>query len=327
MQVSPQNLLPAEHRSYYLFGEDRDILFEKAEALLAEGEPEAIRLRLDVSELERYEVESRSQGLFGPQACYAMVRNAESATPKQSEHLLKLVASVEAENRLILCAPDITWKKAMHKKMLAESHVVSCEFRQPTLAQFRTWLDNEIKISNLYVTPDAVDMMSERLHGLSAAAQQLIQRMKLYDHDEGVQFDVKLVSALLGEHAPEDLDDFCHAVAMKDMRAIPLLRHLLVNQQVSDVQMHTWLAMRIQQMLMFMWHQSKGERRPAQAARLFGASSQLVPKEVRHWTAPELMDAMKKMTDTEKLLKGASIEARFMVLERLVYDLIGHQHA
>jgi DNA polymerase III delta subunit len=155
-----------------------------------------------------------------------------------------------------------------------------------------------------------------------AAAKQLIQRMKLYDHEEGVQFDVKLVSALLGEHAPEDLDDFCHAVAMKETRSISLLRRLLVNQQVSDVQLHTWLAMRMNQLLMFMWHQSKGERRPAQAARLFGASSQMVPKEVHHWTAPELMDAIKKMTDTEKLLKGASVEGRQMVLERLVLDLI-----
>ena len=326
MQVSPSKLLPAEHRSYYLFGEDRDDLFASAEALLAAGDEGAIRLRLDVSELERYEVESRSQGLFGPQACYAMVRNAESATPKQSEHLLALAASVEPCNRLILCAPDITWKKALHKKMLAESLVVSCEFRMPTLAQFQAWLADEIKASNLYVTQDAILMISERLSGLKAAAQQLIQRMKLYDHEEGVQFDVKLVSELLGEHAPEDLDDFCHAVAMKETRAIPLLRHLLMNQQVSDVQLHTWLSMRMNQLLMFLWHQSKGERRPAQAARLFGASSQLVPQEVRHWTAPELMDAMKQMTDSEKLLKGASIEARLMVLERLVLNLIT-QHA
>ncbi len=324
MQVSPSKLLPAEHRSYYLFGEDRDDLFASAEALLAAGDEGAIRLRLDVSELERYEVESRSQGLFGPQPCYAMVRNAESATPKQSEHLLKLAASVAPENRLILCAPDITWKKALHKKMLAESLVVSCEFRMPTLAQFQAWLADEIKASNLYVTQDAILMISERLSGLKAAAKQLIQRMKLYDHEEGVQFDVKLVSELLGEHAPEDLDDFCHAVAMKETRAIPLLRHLLMNQQVSDVQLHAWLSMRMNQLLMFLWHQSKGERRPAQAARLFGASSQLVPKEVRHWTAPELMDAMKQMTDSEKLLKGASIEARLMVLERLVLNLITH---
>ena len=326
MQVSPSKLLPTEHRSYYLFGEDRDDLFASAEALLAAGDEGAIRLRLDVSELERYEVESRSQGLFGPQACYALVRNAESATPKQSEHLLALAASVEPDNRLILCAPDITWKKALHKKMLAESLVVSCEFRIPTLAQFQAWLADEIKASNLYVTQDAILMISERLSGLKAAAQQLIQRMKLYDHEEGVQFDVKLVSELLGEHAPEDLDDFCHAVAMKETRAIPLLRHLLMNQQVSDVQLHTWLSMRMNQLLMFLWYQSKGERRPAQAARLFGASSQLVPQEVRHWTAPELMHTMKQMTDSEKLLKGASIEARLMVLERLVLNLIS-QHA
>jgi DNA polymerase-3 subunit delta len=134
MQVSPQNILPPKHVSYYLFGEDRDALFETAEALLAEGEPNAVRLRVDASELGQIEVESRSQGLFGPQACYALVRNADGATPKQSEHLLQLAASVQPGNRLIICAADITWKKAMHKKMLAESLVVSSEFRMPSVA-------------------------------------------------------------------------------------------------------------------------------------------------------------------------------------------------
>ncbi|HID36847.1 MAG TPA: hypothetical protein EYP39_05655 [Ghiorsea sp.] len=327
MQVSPKKLIPAEHRSYYLFGENRDELFEAADGLLAQGEEGAIRLRLDVSELERYEVESRSQGLFGPQACYALVRNAESATPKQSEHLLKLAASVEAENRLILCAPDITWKKALHKKILAETKVVSCEFRVPSLEHFQAWFEGEVKSSNLYVTPDAISMMAERLQGLRQAAKQLITRMKLYDNEEGVQFDVALVGELLGEQAPQDLDEYCHAVAMKETRAITLLRRLLINQQVSDVQLHTWLSMRLNGLLMFLWHQRMGERRPAQAARLFGAASQLVPQEVKHWNAPELMAAMKKLTDTEKRLKGASTESRMMVLERLTLDLITHEQS
>ena len=322
MQVFPQKLLPAEHRSYYLFGEDNDSLFEAAEALLVEGQADALCLRVDVSELERIEVESRSQGLFGPQACHALVRNAQSATPKQSEHLLRLAASVAPENRLILCAPDITWKKALHKKILAESKVVSCEFRTPSASQFQAWLKAEITSSNLYITPQAQDFMFERLNGLKAAAKQLLERMALYDNQEGIQFDLALLGALLGEHAPQDLDDFCHAVAMKETRAISLLRQLLVNQQVSDVQLHTWLSMRLHGLLMFLWHQRMGERRPAQAAGLFGAASQLVAKEVKQWSAPELMDAMKKFTDTEKLLKGASIEARMMVLERLVFGLI-----
>lgn len=322
MQVSPQNILPVEHRSYYLFGEDRDALFETGETLLAAGETDALRLRVDVSELERIEVESRSQGLFGPQACYALVRNAESATPKQSDHLLQLAASVGSENRLILCAPDITWKKALHKKILAETKVVSCEFRIPSAEHFQSWLSQTIQRENLYVSEAALHMVTERLSGLRAAARQLINRMKLYDNEEGILFDTVLLGELLGERAPDDLDDFCHAVAMKDIRAIPLLRHLLLNQQVSDVQLHTWLSMRLNQLLMFLWYQASGERSPSQAARLFGAARQLVPKEVRFWNATELMLAMKKLTDTEKLLKGASVEARFMVLERLTLQLI-----
>jgi len=324
MQVSPNQLLPAEHRSYYLYGEDRDALFESADKLLAEGETEAVRLRVDVSELDRVEVESRSQGLFGPQACYALVRNAESATPKQSEHLLKLAASVVPGNRLILCAADITWKKAMHKKMLLETLVVHAEFRRLTDVQFADWLANEVKIANVYIKPDALQMVAERLTGMKAAAKQLIQRMKLYDNDEGIQFDTALVGEMLGEHAPEDLDDFCHAVAMKQSQAIDLLRKLLINQQVSDVQLQTWLSMRLQQMLMYLWYQNKGERYPSRTAKLFGKASQLVPKEVKCWTAQELMDAMQSLTQTEKLLKGASIESRFMVLERLVLGLISH---
>jgi len=322
MQVSPQNILPAKHTSYYLFGEDRDALFEVAEALLAEGEQDAMRLRVDVSELEKIEVESRSQGLFGPQACYALVRNAESATPKQAEHLLKLAASVEAGNRLILCAADITWKKAMHKSILAESLVVSSEFRTPSVEHFQTWVAEQIKQANLYIEHDALEMIGERLCGLRSVVKQLIKRMKLYDNEEGINFDTKLVGELLGERAPDDLDSFCHAIAMKESQAVHLLRQLLINQQVSDIQLLTWLSMRMNQLLMYLWYQAKGERSPIQAARIFGAARQHISKEVRLWTAPELMLVMKNITDAEKLLKGASIESRHMVLERLVLQLI-----
>ncbi|MDX8388592.1 MAG: hypothetical protein R8M46_08720 [Ghiorsea sp.] len=322
MQVSPQNILPPKHRSYYLFGEDRDGLFETAEALLAEGEPDAVRLRVDASELGQVEVESRSQGLFGPQACYALVRNAESATPKQSEHLLALAASVEPENRLIICAADITWKKAIHKKMLAESLVVSSEFRMPTVEGFNTWLVDQVKHANLHVTHEALEMIGERLCGLRTAAKQLIARMELYDHDEGINFDTQLVSELLGERAPDDLESYCHAVAMKDVQSIHLLRQLLVNQQVADVQLFTWLSMRMNQLLMYYWYQAKGERNPIQAAKIFGEARQHIATESRQWTATELMGVMKELTRVEKLLKGASVEARQTVLERLTLELV-----
>ncbi len=322
MQVSPQNILPAQHRSYYLFGEDRDSLFETAEALLAEGEQDAVRLRVDVSELEKIEVESRSQGLFGSQACYALVRNAEAATPKQSDHLLKLATSVAADNRLIVCSADITWKKALHKKMKEESLVTSSEFRVPSLENFQVWLAEQMKGENLYIEHNALLMIGERLCGLRTAARQLIARMKLYDNDEGVNFDTALVGELLGERAPDDLESYCHAVAIRDVQAIHLLRHLLLNQQVSDIQLLTWLSMRINQLLMFLWYQGKGERRPGQAARIFGPASQLVPKEVNFWSAASLMDATQKLAEAEKLLKGASIESRQLVLERLTLELV-----
>ncbi len=324
MQVSPGKLLPAQHRSYYLFGEDRDALFEAAEALLAAGDADAIRLRVDVSELDKIEVESRSQGLFGAQACYALVRNAESATPKQATHLLQLLTMVQPENRVIVCAPDITWKKAMHKKILAEKDVIAAEFRMPSEVDFRAWLIEQIKDAGLDVGRDVVDMLAERLCGMREAAKQLITRMRLYDHGEGVHFDMALAGALLGEHAPQDLDDFCHAVAMKEARAIGLLRQLVLNQQVSDVQLLTWLSMRLQQMLMFVWYQSKGERSPIQAAKVFGAARQLIGKEVRQWSPVALMQAQKFVVDAEKHLKGASVESRIMVLERLVLHLIQH---
>lgn len=322
MQVSAQKILPAQHQSYYLFGEDRDTLFETAESLLAEGEHEALRLRVDVSELDKIEVESRSQGLFGPQACYALVRNGETATPKQSEHLLKLAASVESGNRLIICAADITWKKAMHKQMLAESLVVSSEFRMPSMDDFQRWFMEQIKQANLYVEHDAILMAVERLCGLRLAAKQMIQRMKLYDNGEGINFDTKLLGELMGERAPDDLESYCHAVAMKQTQAIHLLRHLLINQQVSDIQLLTWLSMRMNQMLMYLWYQAKGERSPIQAARIFGDAKQYIGKEVQQWSAPELINVIKALTEAEKLLKGASIESRQMVLERLTLQLI-----
>ena len=322
MQVSPQALLPAKYSAYYLFGEDRDGLFDAAEALLQEGEQDAVRLRVDISELGRIELESRSQGLFGAQACYALIRNAETATPKQTEHLVKLAKNTEPHNRLIICAAEVNKKKAMHKHLNGENSIISSEFRTPSLESFQSWISELLGHSNLEVDHDAIMMIAERLCGMRGAARQLLERMQLYDNGEAVRFDLQLVGDLLGERAPDDLESYCHAVAAKSPEALSLLRQLLHHQQVSDVQLLTWLSIRINQLLMYLWYKGKGDYKPAQAAGIFGPASKRVPQEVNQWSAPKLVDATYKVTEVEKLLKGASVEARYVVLERLTLELI-----
>ncbi|MDQ6982921.1 MAG: hypothetical protein Q9M08_07985, partial [Mariprofundus sp.] len=104
MRLYPDKLLPPQYHVYYLFGDDHDALFETAELLLIAGQNSALRMRLDINELARFEEEYRNQGLFGPSCFYALVRNAQSANPKQIDHLLRLVEMSVDEHRLIICA-------------------------------------------------------------------------------------------------------------------------------------------------------------------------------------------------------------------------------
>ncbi len=330
MKRSPSNVLESEMSAFYLYGEDSDALFEMGEALLAKGDPEAIRLRVDVSELAQVETESRSQGLFGPSKCYALVRNAESASPKQGEHLLNMVAEVRPENRLIICAPGIVWKKAMHKKMQAyagsgQSELVQCEFHTPTPADFQQWLAREIKIQQLHITDEALQMMGERLHGMRAAARQLIERLRLYDNGQRESLGMHVVGDLLGERSPEDLEAYCHAVAKKDSSALLLLRRLISNQQVAEVQIISWLGTRMNQLLMYCWYQAQRERNPLQKSRVFGEARKQIPQEAKRWKGKELSLAIKRITEAEKLIKGASVENNLVVLERMTMDLLSRE--
>ena len=322
MRLQPQQLLPPQHSSYYLHGEDQDAMFEAAEALLAAGEPEANRLRVDVKELSRIEAESKNQGLFGPACCYALVRNAQSANPKQTEHLLKLAHSVLPDNRLIICAPGIDWKKALHKKMKAESTLAQCEFHLPDEAGFRRWLQEEIRKSGLNISSETVSWMSERLCGMRMAARQSIQRLVWYDGGAGEVLTLEVIGELLGERAPDALEDWCHAVARRDAGALALTRRLLYDQHLAEVQMLSWLGTRMQQILMYRWHQSRQERNPLQAAKVFGAARGKVTDESRCWSGAELNMVVNRIMAAEKLIKGASVEDKPIVIERLVLDLI-----
>lgn len=322
MRLPPQQLLPPRHRSYYLHGEDQDAVFEAAEALLAAGEPEAVRLRVDVKELSRIEAESKNQGLFGPARCYALVRNAQSATPKQTEHLLKLAHSVLPDNRLIICAPGIDWKKALHKKMKAENALAQCEFHLPDEAGFRRWLQEEIRTSGLNISSEMVIWMSEHLCGMRLAARQSIQRLLWYDGGAGEALTLEVIGELLGERAPDALEDWCHAVAKRDPGALGLTRRLLYDQHLAEVQMLSWLGTRMQQILMYRWYQSGQERNPLQAAKVFGAARGKVVDESRCWSGAELSMAVSRIVAAEKLIKGASLEDKSIVIERLVLDLI-----
>ncbi len=322
MKCSPARLLESNAPACYLFGEDFDAIFEAAEALLQGGDADATRLRVDCSELARVETESRNQGLFGPSICYALVRNAESATPKQGDHLLKMVTEAREENRLIICAPGVSWKKALHKKMQAEPNLAQCEFNIPTPAAFRQWLAEELGKHQLNMCDEAIQMMGERLHGMRAAARQLIERLKLYDGGEGKRIGMEIVGDLLGERSPEDIEAYCHAIASKDSAALGLLRRLVNEQQVSEVQVLSWLGTRMNQLLMYRWYESQRERNSLQKARVFGDARRRVPQESKRWKGSELSYALKRMVQAEKLIKGASVEAKVVVLERMTIDLI-----
>ncbi len=323
MRLNPDKLLPPQHHVYYLFGEDHDALFEAAESLLEPGHETALCMRLDINELARFEEESRNQGLFGPSCCYALVRNAQSANPKQANHLLRLAGMSGKENRLIICAPGIDWKKALHKKMKALSALPQCEFKLPDEAGFRRWLDQELINSSLKITPEAAQWMAERLFGMRLAARQMIERLRWYDNSSGKELGIDIIAELLGERAPDALEDWCHAVAMRKPGAVQLAMRLLRDQQVAEVQMISWLGTRLQQILMYRWFQSQRDRNPLGAAKVFGEARQKVAEESRCWRGPELTAAVSRIVQVEKLVKGASVEDKYIVVERLTLDLIG----
>jgi len=323
MKIVTSQLSKLDHRCYYLSGEDSDALNESADALLDAGDKNAIRLRLDVSELSRIEEESRNQGLFGSTICYALVRNAESATPKQTTYLLALATSVRSGDRLIICAPGIAWKKALHKKIQVLKDVASCEFKHMNVRVFHHWLQDEIEAAGLKVHSYALPLISEQLCGMRLAARQWIERLKLYDHGKGEELSQEVLTALLGERAPDDLDAWVHAVAVKDKAAVRLTLRLLHDQKVSEVQLHAWLSTRFQQLLMYRWYQMKGDHNPLQTAKVFGDARKKIPQEARLWQGSDLSQAVATLQETEMLLKGASIESKTIVMERLVLRLIG----
>jgi len=322
MKISPSQLPRLEHRCYYLSGGDRDALNESADALLVAGDEQAVRLRLDVSELARFEEESRNQGLFGSSICYGLVRNAESATPKQTEYLLKLAVSVSEGNRLVICAPEIAWKKVLHKKMQALSDVAHCEFKQPNVQAFQQWLQDEVRKAGLSIDEQALPIVAEQLCGMRLAARQWIERLHLYDGGKGEALSQQVMTELLGERAPDDLDVWVHAVAMKDKAAVRLVLRLLRDQKVNEVQLHSWLSTRFQQLLMYRWHQAKGHRNPLQAAKVFGDARSKIPQEAKHWQGASLANAVAALQKVEMLLKGASVEDKPVVMERLTLLLV-----
>ncbi len=327
MRLNPDHLLPPKHHIYYLSGEDHDALFEMADLLLAAGEENALRMRLDVSELNRIEVESRNQGLFGPSACYALVRNAQSANPKQIAHLLQLLDTLGPDHRLIICAPGIEWKKALHKKMKAIASVPHCEFKPPDEAGFNRWLDQQLVNSGLNISPEASQWMGEHLYGMRLAARQMIERLRWYDNGSGAKIGMDIVAELLGERAPNALEDWCHAVAMRKPAAVSLCMRLLREQQLAEVQMISWLGTRMQQILMYRWFQAQHDRNPLGAAKVFGDARQKVADESRVWRGTELTAAVSRIVQAEKLVKGASLEDKQVVIERLTLALITPESA
>ncbi len=322
MKLAPSKLIPAQYTCYYLYGEDRDALFESAEALLACPEGKAQTIRADIGEIERIELESKHQGLFGTVRCHALIRNAESASPKQTEQLLQLVDHLPEETRLVICAAGIEARKALHRKMMTLTQVASCHFPRPTSAKFREWLLACLADEGLKLSKGAEVLLAEHLDGMRLAAQQAIERLRLYDGGKGEELGTDVVGDLVGEHSPDELADYCRAMAMREGRAISLLHRLLHEQHVAEVLILSWLQTRFQGLLLYLWHAQGNSGDAVRRAGLFKENRKLVPQEARHWQPLPLMRALALISEAEVKLKGASIESKPIVMERLALQLL-----
>jgi len=321
VKLPPSRIMPPEHACYYLTGDDEDAVFEMAEMLLAHDSEHAVLVRVDVDELVRVH-ENLAPGLFGESGCHAMVRNAASARPKQMEQLVKLATNSPEGLRLVICAPGIESKKALHKRLTVLPKIAWCTFPRMDETQFRHWLEGLIADTGLSLSVEAMDLFVGQLQGMRLAAKQAVERLRLYDDGKGTELDVQVVGDLLGEHSPRDLAAFCNAVGERSATALSILRHLLRNQQVSEIQALSWLSTRIQQLLMYSWYEAKDRRSASSKARLFGEARARVPREAKQWQAKELIEAMGQISRAEMLLKGASVEAKPVVLERLTLNLL-----
>ncbi len=321
VRINPARLLPPAHACYYLTGEDEDAVFEAAEALVAHQADQAVVVRADVDELGRI-AEHMAPGLFGARACHALVRNAGAARPKQIEQLERWIMRPPEGLRLVLCAPAIDTRKALHKRMMALPELVWCDFPRMDEEAFGHWLAGVAEEAGVTLDDAALAMMTERLCGMRMAARQAVARLALYDGGEGRKLDVEVTAELLGERAPRDLDALCEAVGDRSPRAVGMLRGLLREGGVSELQALAWLATRMQQLLLYAWHAASDAHGAASRARLFGAARAQVPKQVRRWSGGELMRAMQWIAETEASIKGGGVEAPDVALERLVLRLV-----
>ena len=321
IRLKPSRLLPPAYACYYLTGDDEDAVFEAAEAIIGHEAEGAAIVRADVDELSRI-AEQMSPGLFGARACHALVRNAAAAKPKQIEQLERWIARPPEGLRLVLCAAGIEPRKAMHKRMTALDGLAWCDFPRMDEKAFARWLAGLAREAGLRVSDAALAMMAERLCGMRMAARQAVARLALYDGGAGRELDVDVVGELLGERAPRDLDALCEAVGERSPRAVGILRGLLREGGVSELQVLAWLATRLQQLLLYAWHAAGDARNAASRARLFGAARAQVPRQARLWRGAELMRAMQWLAETEASIKGGGIEPPDVALERLVLRLV-----
>jgi len=319
-------LFPATHACYYLSGEDSDAVFETAELLLSDTDDDATKLRVDINELALIH-DNLQPGLFGEVRCHAMVRNAGSARPNQIDQLEALAARPPAGLRLIICAPGIDKKKAVHKRISALPDVICCMLDRMDEAAFADWLRQLAGDSGLHLSEEALILMGAHLLGMRMAARQTMERLRLYNAGEDGEIDADIVGDLLGERSPKDLTELCKAVGERSPRALGLLRTLLREQHVAEVQVLSWVSMRLQQLLLFAWYERSDSRNAARNAGIFGAAAHEVPRQVKYWKPQQLMQAMAQMLEVEMLLKGASVEQKPVVLERFVAQLVSARDA
>jgi DNA polymerase III subunit delta len=312
-----RNLAPA----YLLAGDEPLLLLEACDEVrksarergFVEREVFDTSLNVDADDLH---YATQAMGLFGGAKLIELRLKEGKLDKKLSEFVQAFCTRASADLCLLISVPE--WRKEMEKLAWVQA-VEDCGITMvsyaPKRAELPAWLQRRARGYKLNLSPEAAEMLSDRVEGNLLAAQQELSKLASFGKQSNIS--VELIEQMVADQAHFDVFTLANSMLLGEAaRAVRILRSLQQEGEEAFSLM-SWLLREVELTAQLASAQEAGKLEEEFAVRRFWpAKSALYRSALKRGGAAHWRDLVIDAAKVDQTLKGRGAGEPWLSLER-----------
>lgn len=310
-------------KTYLFYGQTPFLSDESAQLLIEAGKKQGFNRREIFYLDNRYKFQPlfdslNSPGLFDPKKILELRFDTDKPNKKIGEQLAKLAAHQTA-NLVIIQAAGLTYKTQKEKWFAEIIKSATAVVSKPIYAnQLPNWIYQRANHQGLELSADAVKLIMQYSEGNLLWTNQILMQLLHSDYPRPISADV--IKEMLADMSVFQIDDLIRTLFNKDRQALKVIDKL--QQENQPMVYITTVLYREFDTLRQLAQSSQSFAQTCKNLRIWQSKQRLYQTAIKHYSAKDFQQALRQLTLLDKINKGQHRGDGYLLLNRLVSDLL-----